>query len=60
VNLIPYARVTLDGELLGETPIDREIKAGRHSLELENPDTGRRTKRTIDAEPDAEVQVTSW
>src|SRR5262249_19391050 len=41
INLLPWARVSLDGQPLGSTPIDLEVPAGRHQVLLENPDLDR-------------------
>lgn len=60
VNVVPYAEVTVDGRALGRTPVDREVRAGKHTVELYNPDTGRRTTKRVTTSPDAPLRITSW
>jgi serine/threonine-protein kinase len=44
----PWARVKLDGHDVGETPIiEKVVSAGRHKLELTNPDTHLRRSVTV-------------
>lgn len=60
VNLVPYAEVTVDGRSFGRTPIDREVRAGKHTVELYNPETGRRTSMRVTTTPDAPLRITEW
>jgi len=60
INLLPWARVSLDGQPLGSTPIDLEVPAGRHQVLLENPDLDRREARAVQVAPGQETRITSW
>ncbi|MEZ4400565.1 MAG: serine/threonine-protein kinase [Kofleriaceae bacterium] len=60
VNLVPYAVVRLDGRALGTTPLDVEVPAGRHRLELVNPASGRAATRPIVVAADGTTEVTAW
>lgn len=60
VNVIPWAEVSLDGDALGRTPIDRSVAAGRHTLELRNPESGQRRTREIEVGRGGEVNITEW
>jgi hypothetical protein len=60
INLVPYAQVAIDGVARGDTPLDLSLPAGRHRLELINPQIGRRTTRTIDVPADGVLEVTRW
>jgi hypothetical protein len=57
---VPYAQVAIDGVARGDTPLDLSLPAGRHRLELINPQIGRRTTRTIDVPADGVLEVTRW
>jgi serine/threonine-protein kinase len=60
VNVLPWARVTLDGRALGGVPITKlEVPAGSHELVLSN-DTGDRVAKTITIEAGKLLEVTSW
>ncbi|MBX7080505.1 MAG: PEGA domain-containing protein, partial [Nannocystaceae bacterium] len=60
VNLVPYARVTIDGRDRGQTPVDTPLSAGTHRVELYNPDSAQR--RTIDVQVEAgqTASITAW
>ncbi|HEX9290815.1 MAG TPA: PEGA domain-containing protein, partial [Anaeromyxobacteraceae bacterium] len=40
VHVVPWAIVTIDGAEAGETPIDRQLPAGRHRLRASHPQLG--------------------
>jgi tRNA A-37 threonylcarbamoyl transferase component Bud32 len=60
INLLPYARVTIDGQSRGQTPLDLALPAGAHQLVLENPDTGQRRERRIDIAPGQTFVIHQW
>lgn len=60
VNVVPYAEVTVDGRPFGRTPIDREVRAGKHTVELYNPETGRRATKRVTTHPDEPLRITAW
>jgi tRNA A-37 threonylcarbamoyl transferase component Bud32 len=60
INLLPFARVELDGRSIGETPVSTSVRAGRHRLTLSNPETGRRVTRAIVVPKDGVLEITSW
>jgi hypothetical protein len=60
INLLPYARVTVDGQPRGQTPVDLALPAGAHQLALENPDTGQRSERRIDIAPGQTLVIHHW
>lgn len=60
INLIPYARVRVNGKLLGTTPVDASLPPGTHTLVLENPDTGQRDTRTLRLAPGEILNIHSW
>jgi serine/threonine protein kinase len=45
VMVLPFAEVTIDGVPVGETPIRRTLKAGKHTVELRND--GLQKKETL-------------
>lgn len=60
VNVLPWAEVRLDGRAVGRTPLELSVGAGRHTLELHNPDTGRTSRRALAVAAGAVVVVASW
>jgi tRNA A-37 threonylcarbamoyl transferase component Bud32 len=60
VNVIPWAEASLDGAPIGRTPIDRRVAAGKHTLELRNPESGQRRAREIEVGRGGEVNITEW
>ncbi|HWN71777.1 MAG TPA: serine/threonine-protein kinase [Haliangium sp.] len=60
INLLPYARITIDGQSRGQTPVDLSLPAGAHQLVLENPDTGQRSERRIDVAPGQTLVIHQW
>ena len=60
VNVLPWAEVRLDGRAVGRTPLELSVAAGRHTLELRNPDTGRTSRRALAVAGGAVVVVASW
>jgi hypothetical protein len=60
INLIPYARVTVDGQSRGQTPVDLALPAGAHALVLENPDTGQRRERQVQVAPGQTLVIHQW
>jgi serine/threonine-protein kinase len=60
VNVLPYAEVKLDGAPLGRTPMRELVDAGRHTLELYNPDVPLRTRKVVQIAAGGELSVTQW
>lgn len=60
VNVVPYAEVTVDGRAFGRTPIDRKVRAGKHTVELYNPETGRRASMRVTTTVDEPLRITHW
>jgi serine/threonine protein kinase len=60
INLIPYARVTIDGQSRGQTPVDLALPAGAHALVLDNPDTGQRRERQVEVVPGQTLVIHQW
>jgi serine/threonine-protein kinase len=60
VNLMPYADVLIDGKYVGTTPLEAKLSVGPHRMELRNPKTGLRKRRTIHIETNAENVITEW
>ena len=56
IKVRPWARVTLDGKLLGTTPIpSRKVYEGFHVLELANDNPGSKKKMRVKVEPGKET-----
>lgn len=48
LNSIPWSQVYIDKKLVGNTPLlGLQVAAGKHTVELKNPDTGARKKLKI-------------
>jgi serine/threonine-protein kinase len=48
IDAAPWATVTLDGKLLGDTPLANvRVSAGSHALVFKNPDTGKEVRRKV-------------
>jgi eukaryotic-like serine/threonine-protein kinase len=60
INLLPYARVTIDGQPRGQTPVALSLPAGAHQLVLDNPDTGQRSERRIDIASGQTLVIQQW
>jgi hypothetical protein len=60
VNLSPYAEVSLDGRPLGTTPIDESVRAGEHTIELYNPDSGLRRRLDVTIRDGRTHDITRW
>jgi hypothetical protein len=57
VNATPWAIVFLDGQRLDVTPIfKRKVPAGRHALELRNPDRNLVRRLTVEIPVDGELK----
>jgi hypothetical protein len=58
VVVVPWAKVTLDGAPLGQTPIRRHgVAAGRHILELRNSELGKSERIPITIAPNGELAI---
>lgn len=60
VNVVPYAKVFVDGKLVGSGRVDAEVPAGKHTLRLENPDLNKKQTRPILIKPGQTVSITDW
>ncbi|MFO0635271.1 MAG: serine/threonine-protein kinase [Nannocystaceae bacterium] len=60
INLVPYARVTIDGRDRGQTPVDTPLSAGSHRVELYNPDSAQRRTIDVQVEPGQTASITAW
>ncbi|ACY16171.1 serine/threonine-protein kinase [Haliangium ochraceum] len=60
INLLPYARVRVDGRERGQTPVDLRLAAGAHTLVLENPDTGQRREQRLELAPGQTLTINDW
>jgi serine/threonine-protein kinase len=60
VNVLPWAQVTIDGEDWGRTPIDRELDAGEHTVELYNPDSQQRVKKPVRIMAGKPSSIETW
>nr|WP_276603271.1 serine/threonine protein kinase [Nannocystis pusilla] len=60
VNLVPWAEVRVDGGPARRTPVDLDLAAGRHTLELSNPELGQRRTRAVTITRGAVTRVTDW
>ena len=47
IAAFPWAHVSIDGRRVGETPIRRSLRAGRHRIVLRNPELGMKLIRHI-------------
>ena len=46
---LPWARVTIDGKYIGNTPLkNHSLPVGTHKVKLHNPETGQTESRTVD------------
>jgi len=58
VNTNPWTVVHVDGKSVGNTPVVRlRVKAGRHTVLMENRDLGKRRKKTINVRRDEHVRI---
>ncbi len=60
VNLLPWARVEVDGKSVGRTPVDVKLRPGKHRVTLSNPDTGQSSKLTVEIEARETTSITKW
>jgi tRNA A-37 threonylcarbamoyl transferase component Bud32 len=60
LNLVPWAEASVDGRVLGRTPLAVDLAAGRYTMELVNPELGQRRTRTIIINGGGETRVTDW
>jgi serine/threonine-protein kinase len=60
VNVDPWAMVYLRGELLGQTPLVREVYEGNHEIELVNPETGRRARLNRRVAAGQSTKIDRW
>ncbi len=60
VNLVPWARVTVNGRYVGDTPLDLELRPGRHRVALSNPHTGQQAELDIAAASGDAVRIEAW
>ena len=60
INLVPWARVTVDGVVLGDTPFRGTLTAGRHRVVLENPDVGLRREFVVTIVAEQVQKVKEW
>jgi len=61
VQVVPWAKVYLDGSFLGETPIEHEIGAGTHTLLLVNDGLGKEERIPLRVKPgEKKTVVRRW
>jgi hypothetical protein len=60
VNLLPWARVTVDGELVGDTPQKVSLPPGRHRVVLENPKLHLRRQITVTITAGETLRIERW
>jgi serine/threonine-protein kinase len=60
VNLLPWARVTVDGRTVGDTPQRITLPAGRHRLVLFNPQLDLRRELVITVRAGKTTRVEKW
>ncbi len=57
VDAVPWAEVWIGGRHIGSTPMfGRRIQAGRHTVRLVHPPSGRAVELEVHVEPDGEVR----
>jgi hypothetical protein len=56
--VVPWAKVYLDGSLLGETPIERDLAAGAHTVRLVNDGLNRDERVPLRLKPGERRTVT--
>ena len=58
INTNPWCAVHVDGKAMGNTPLVRvKLKAGHHTVLMENRDQGKRRKRSIHVRPGEHVRI---
>jgi hypothetical protein len=58
VNANPWCAVHVDGKAMGNTPLVRvKVKAGHHTVLLENRDMGHRRKRSVHVRPGEHIRI---
>ena len=60
INLVPYAEVSIDAKPVGSTPVDETLRSGKHTIELYNPETGRRKSLRVALDPGETLNITHW
>jgi len=60
VNVLPWAKVTVDGRAVGTTPVDVKVGAGDHQVVLFNPGSKRRAEHRVKVEPGGTAEITRW
>lgn len=60
LNVLPWARVSIDGRPRGRTPLDVSLAPGRHVLILENPDFDRRERYELELAPGETRTIIEW
>ncbi|MEX1367794.1 MAG: protein kinase [Nannocystaceae bacterium] len=59
VNVLPWAEVSIDGRPRGRVPVDVELSAGPHRVELYNPQLGRVIK-DIELRAGGQLKIKEW
>jgi tRNA A-37 threonylcarbamoyl transferase component Bud32 len=60
VNVVPWARVIVDGRTLGDTPQRVQLAAGRHRLVLFNPKLNLRRALSVTIRPGKSTRIERW
>jgi eukaryotic-like serine/threonine-protein kinase len=58
IQVVPWAKVTLDGAALGETPIERDVATGAHTLVLANDGLGKEERIPLRLAPGEKKTIT--
>jgi serine/threonine-protein kinase len=58
VQVVPWAKVTLDGNPLGETPIERDLAPGAHTVLLVNDGLGKAERIPLRLQPGERKTIT--
>jgi hypothetical protein len=57
----PWADIYLDRQLVGQSPkVIKDVKAGKHTLTLKHPPSGKETTREIDVVPNGTLTIKAW
>jgi serine/threonine-protein kinase len=58
VDAVPWAHITVEGKLVGQTPVARlTVPTGNVDIELRNPETGKMARRRVRVQADKESFV---
>lgn len=60
INLMPWARVRVNGVSRGRTPLVLRLTPGTHTIELSNPNTQHRQTRRVTVEAGEASVLTRW